>query len=153
MEPSKLGSYFEDFVVGEEIKHSLSKTIFESDNNFFSLLTMNHHPVHLNIDYADTNQHGKVLVVGTLVFSLVVGITVPDISGKAIANLGYDKVRHLAPVFINDTIYVKSKILDKTSSKTKIDRGIIEVETIAYNQNDEAVLSFKRKVLIKKRNL
>ena len=77
MKQSVLGLYYEDFVVGEEIKHALSKTIFESDNNFFSLLTMNHHPVHTNVDYASHNQHGQILVVGTLVFSLVAGMTVP----------------------------------------------------------------------------
>ena len=80
MKQSILGLYFEDFIVGAEIKHALSKTIFESDNNLFSLLTMNHHPLHTNRDYAVKNQHGQILVVGTLVFSLVVGITVPDIS-------------------------------------------------------------------------
>ena len=151
MEHSDLGLYYEDFVVGEEIKHSLSKTIFESDNNLFSLLTMNHHPVHTNVDYASKNQHGKILVVGTLVFSLAVGITVPDISGKAIANLDYENIRHLNPVFLNDTIYVRTKILDKRDSKSKSDRGIIYVESVAYNQNDIDVLSFRRHVLIKKR--
>lgn len=148
---SILGLYFEDFIVGEEILHSLSKTIFESDNNFFSLLTMNHHPVHTNIDYAGKNQHGQILVVGTLVFSLAVGITVPDISGKAIANLGYEEIKHLFPVFLNDTIYVRSKILDKRESKSKSDRGIIYVESIAYNQNGVDVLSFRRNVLVKKK--
>ena len=117
MQHSVLGLYYEDFVVGDEIRHSLSKTIFESDNNFFSLLTMNHHPVHTNVDYAAKNQHGKILVVGTLVFSLAVGITVPDISGKAIANLGYEEVRHLHPVFLNDTINLCS---DKDSGQTGI---------------------------------
>lgn len=151
MDQSVLGLYFEDFVVGEEIYHSLSKTIFESDNNFFSLITMNHHPVHTNVDYAAKNQHGKILVVGTLVFSLAVGITVPDISGKAIANLGYDDVRHLNPVFLNDTIYVRSRILDKRESRSKADRGIIYVESIAYNQDGVDVLSFHRNVLIKKK--
>lgn len=149
MEASVLGHYFEDFVVGQEIRHSLSKTIFESDNNFFSLLTMNHHPVHTNLDYALTNQHGKILVVGTLVFSLVVGITVPDISAKAIANLDYESIQHLSPVFINDTIYVHSKVLEKRKSKTKPDRGVIYVESIAYNQNGIEVLSFRRHVLVK----
>ena len=153
MNQSILGLYFEEFVVGEEIKHSLSKTIFESDNNFFSLITMNHHPVHTNIDYAGKNQHGKILVVGTLVFSLAAGITVPDISGKAIANLGYEEVKHLNPVFINDTIYVRTKVLDKRESKTKNDRGIVYVESIAYNQDGVDVLSFRRKVLIKKMNM
>lgn len=151
MEKSKMGSYFEEFLIGETVEHSLSKTIFESDNNFFSLLTMNHHPLHTNIDYAAKSQHGKILVVGTLVFSVVVGITVPDISGKAIANLGYEDIKHLAPVFVNDTIYAKTKILDKKESKSKADRGIVYVETIAYNQNNKEVLSFRRKVLIKKK--
>ena len=153
MIPSKLGSYYEEFIIGEEIQHALSKTIFESDNNLFSLLTMNHHPVHTNLDYAEKNQHGKILVVGTLVFSLGVGITVPDISGKAIANLGYEDIKHLNPVFIGDTIYAKSKVIDKVESKHKHDRGIVYVETIAYNQHGENVLSFRRKVLIKKQSI
>lgn len=152
MKQSVLGLYFEDFEVGSEIHHAVSKTIFESDNNIFSLMTMNHHPVHTNIDYASKNQHGRILVVGTLVFSLAVGITVPDISGKAIANLGYEDLRHLSPVFINDTIYVRTKILDKRESKTKSDRGIVYVESIAYNQNNIDVLSFRRHVLVKKYN-
>ena len=151
MNQSVLGLYFEDFVVGDEIRHSLSKTIFESDNNLFCLLKMNHHPVHINVDYAQKNQHGKVLVVGTLVFSLAVGITVPDISGKAIANLEYENIKHLNPVFLNDTIYVRTKVLDKRESKSKSDRGIVYVESIAYNQNGLDVLSFRRKVLVKKR--
>lgn len=152
MEQSVLGLYFEDFEEGAEIKHALSKTIFESDNNFFSLMTMNHHPVHTNADYASRNQHGKILVVGTLVFSLAVGITVPDISGKAIANLDYECIKHLSPVFIGDTIYVRSKIISKRESKSKYDRGIIYVESIASNQNGVDVLSFRRHVLIKKKN-
>lgn len=151
MNQSVLGLYFEEFEVGSEIKHSLSKTIFESDNNFFSLMTMNHHPVHTNVDYANKNQHGRILVVGTLVFSLAVGITVPDISGKAIANLGYEDIKHMNPVFINDTIYVRTKVLDKRESKSKNDRGIVYVESIAYNQDGLEVLSFRRKVLIKKK--
>ena len=151
MKHSVLGLYYEDFIEGELIEHALSKSIFESDNNLFSLLTMNHHPVHTNLDYAQKNQHGKILVVGTLVFSIVVGMTVPDISGKAIANLGYEDIKHLAPVFLNDTIYAKTKILSKRESNSKNDRGIVYVETIGYNQNNEDVISFRRNVLIKKR--
>jgi acyl dehydratase len=151
MNPSKIGSYFEEFDVGEIIDHQLSKTIFESDNNTFSLMTMNHHPVHTNANYAENNQHGKILVVGTLVFSLAVGITVPDISGKAIANLGYESIDHLGPVFINDTIYCKTEVLDKKESKSKNDRGIVYVETIVSNQFGKNVLKFRRKVLIKKK--
>jgi acyl dehydratase len=151
MNASFLGHYFEEFEIGAEIKHALSKTIFESDNNLFSLLTMNHHPIHTNMHYAQNNQQKQLLVVGTLVFSLVVGITVPDISGKAIANLEYENIKHLNPVYINDTLYARTKILDKYESKSKPDRGIVYVETVGYNQSDVEVVSFRRKVLIKKR--
>lgn len=147
-----MGNYFEDFVVGEIIKHCQSKTIFESDNNLFSLLTMNHHPVHTNIDYCKDNQHGQVLVPGTLVFCLAVHLTVMDISGKAIANLAYENIDHLNPTFINDTIYSKTEVLSKTESKSKNDRGVVYVETVGYNQNDVDVIRFRRKILIKKRN-
>ena len=146
-----LGLYFEEFEVGSEIKHALSKTIFESDNNLFSLMTMNYHPVHTNVDYASKNQHGQILVVGTLVFSLVVGMTVPDISGKAIANLGYEDVRHLAPTFIGDPLYARTRVISKRESASKPDRGIVYVETIGYNQRGVDVISFRRQVLIKKK--
>ena len=151
MKQSVLGLYYVNFADGEIIEHALSKTIFESDNNLFSLLTMNHHPVHTNLDYASKNQHGKILVVGTLVFSIVVGMTVPDISGKAIANLGYEDIQHLSPVFLNDTIYAKTRVLGKRDSKSKPDRGVVYVETIGYNQNKVEVISFRRNVLIKKK--
>lgn len=150
MKASNIGNYYEDFVVGETIQHSLSKTIFESDNNLFSLLTMNYHPVHTNADYAAKQQHGKILVVGTLVFSTVVGFTVPDISGKAIANLDYEAIRHLGPVFIGDTLYARTVVLDKRESKSKQDRGVVYVETVGYNQDGVDVISFRRHVLVKK---
>lgn len=149
MNSSKLGSYYEEFDVGEVIRHELTKTIFESDNNIFSLLTMNHNPLHINRHYAEASQHEKILVVGTLVFSLVVGITVPDISGKAIANLEYENIKHIAPVFIGDTIHAETKVLKKRISNTHNDRGIVYVETVGFNQNNIPVISFTRKVLIK----
>jgi acyl dehydratase len=150
---NEMGYYFEDYIEGDLIVHSKSKTIFESDNNLFSLLTMNHHPVHINTQYALNSQHKEILVVGTLVFSLVVGLTVSDISGKAIANLSYDKIMHKKPVFIGDTIYARSKILNKKHSKTKENLGKIEIETIGSNQNERDVISFTRKILIKKKSL
>ncbi len=112
---------------------------------------MNHHPLHLNQQFAENSQHGRILVVGTLIFSLVVGITVPDISGKAIANLGYEKVEHVAPVFIGDTIYARTKIISARMSKSKNDRGIISVETIGYNQNGIDVIKLCRRVLVSRR--
>ena len=145
------GRYFDDFIVGDAYLHYPGKTITESDNNLFSLITMNHHPLHLDRQYAERQQHGKILVVGTLIFSLVVGMTVSEISGKAIANLDYTNVKHLKPVFIGDTIRCKTQILDKKLSKGKPDRGIVHVKTIAYNQNDEIVLSVERHVIVPKR--
>ena len=150
MKVNTMGNYLDDFSAGEIISHSLSKTIFESDNNLFSLLTMNHHPLHLNEDFAGKAQHGKVLVVGTLVISLVVGITVQDISGKAIANLDYEKITHDGPVFIGDTIYGETEILDIRVSKSKPDRGIVYVETRAFNQHGKRVLTLRRHILIPK---
>ncbi|MBC8385843.1 MAG: MaoC family dehydratase, partial [Candidatus Cloacimonetes bacterium] len=101
--------------------------------------------------YCETEIYGKPLVVGTLVFSLVVGMTVSEISGKAIANLDYEKITHDGPVFIGDTIHAKTEILEVRESKSKPDRGIIFVETRAFNQNNEKVLTFRRHVLIPKR--
>ncbi|MCF8404799.1 MAG: MaoC family dehydratase [Bacteroidales bacterium] len=145
------GRFLEDFELGDNYAHALRKTITESDNNIFSLLTMNHHPLHLDFDFAKKSQHDQVLVVGTLVFSIVVGLTVADVSGKAIANLGYEVVEHKAPVFIGDTLHAVTKVLSIKPSTKKPDRGVVYVETKAFNQDEIEVLSFKRKVLIPKR--
>ena len=152
MSNAEFGKYYEELVIGKIIHHPASKTIFESDNNLFSLMTMNHHPIHINVDYAEKSQYGKILVVGTLVFSLVVGLSVQDISGKAIANLEYENIQHLAPVFIGDTIYAKTIVLSKRESKNQKDRGIISVETTGYNQNNEEVIKFRRSILIKRKH-
>ena len=112
---------------------------------------MNHHPVHSDIEYAKSHQHGKILVVGTLVFSLAVGITVGDISGHAVANLEYTNIKHIVPVFLNDTIHATTEILDVRESKTKSDRGIVHVLSRVYNQHGQEVLSFERKVLVYKK--
>ena len=149
---SDFGNFYEDFDVGQNIRHALSKTIFESDNNLFSLVTMNHHPIHTNADYASHQQHGKILVVGTLVFSLAVGLTVPDISGKAIANLNYEEILHKGPVFVGDTLYAETNVLEKRPSNTKNDRGLVKVKTNVFNQRNEIVLCFTRSVLVKKRD-
>ena len=144
------GKYFEQFKLGDVIKHSVRKTISESDNNFFCLMTLNHHPVHLDCEYAKNNHHGRILVVGTLVFSLSVGMTVSDISGKAIANLNYENINHHAPVYIGDTIRTETEIISIRESKSYKNAGIIYVESRAFNQDSKLVLSFKRNILVKK---
>ncbi len=147
------GKYLEEFQVGDVYKHFPSKTITESDNNLFSLLTMNHHPLHLDYEYSKNSEHGQILVVGTYVFSLVVGLTVSDVSGLAIANLGYEAIKHEAPSFIGDTISAETEVLSVRGSKTKPDRGVVYVETRAFNQSGTKVLTFRRNVLIPKKNM
>jgi acyl dehydratase len=145
------GRCFEDFTPGETIRHWPGRTINEADNTLFCLLTMNHHPIHLDAEYAARSQFGQRLVVGTLVFSLVVGMTVADISGQAIANLAYEQVNHDGPVFAGDTLYAETTVLEVTPSRSKTDRGIVYVETRAFNQRRERVLTFRRRVLVPRR--
>jgi len=147
------GRDYEDFQVGDEYRHWPGKTISESDNNLFSLLTMNHHPVHLDAHYAASQHHGRILVVGTLVLSLVVGLTVRDVSGRAIANLSYEAVRHLAPVFVGDTVYARTTVLTARASRSAEDRGIVTVRTVASNQDETDVLEFQRTLLVPRRTV
>jgi len=114
-------------------------------------MTMNTNPLHFDDHFASQSQHGRCLVNGVLVFAITVGMSVRDISQNAIANLEYESVRHLGPTFHGDTLYAESEILEKTESKSKPDRGIIYVETRAWNQKDERVLSLRRRVMKPKR--
>lgn len=145
------GAYFEDLEKGETYKHFPGRTITESDDMWFSCLTLNPNPLHIDAHYAAQTQHGKRLVNGLLVFSMAAGLSVRDISLRAIANLEYESVKHLAPTFHGDTLYAETTILDKWESKGKPDRGVVYVETRASNQRDETVLTFRRKVLLYKR--
>ena len=146
------GRYLEDFQVGDVYHHQPGKTITETDNNIFCLLTMNHHPIHLDAEFARASEHGRILVVGTYVFSLVVGMTVGDVSGRAIANLAYHEVLHTHPVFIGDTIHAVTTVLEVQPSRSKPDRGIVKVQTCAYNHSGQMVLQFSRSVLIPRRS-
>lgn len=141
------GGYFEDFSPGDVYRHWPGKTITEADNHMFSLLTMNTNPLHIDENYVSEHQHGRILVVGPLVMSLVVGMSVPDTSGRAVANLEYESVRHDAPVFIGDTIYAESRILETTLT-SRADRGIVYMESRGINQRDETVLTLRRKFLV-----
>jgi len=148
---NEIGRYYEDFKPGAVIEHAMSKTVFESDNNLFCLLTMNPHPLHTNVHYAERTEFGQPLVVGTLVFSLVVGMTVMDVSGKAVANLGYEAVEHLAPVFVGDTLYARTEVLSCRESRSRPNCGIVAVETTAWNQDKTDVLRLRRTILVPKR--
>ena len=145
------GGYLEDFKPGDVFKHWPGKTVTEMDNHLFSLLTMNHNPLHIDEAYMKDHKHGQVLVNGTYVISLAVGMGVRDTSGRAIANLEYERITHDGPVFQGDTIYAESEILEVRESRSRPDRGIVYMETRAFNQRDEKVLTLRRRFLVPKR--
>lgn len=147
------GRFFEDFNVGELIKHWPGRTIRDFDDTWFTLMTMNTNPLHFDDHFASQSQHGQCLVNGVLVFALTVGMSVRDISQNAIANLEYESVKHLAPTFHGDTLYAESLILEKTESRSRPDRGIVYAETRALNQKDQPVLTLRRRILVAKRPL
>jgi acyl dehydratase len=149
----QFGRYFEEFEVGTTYKHWPGKTITEYDDHLFCLLTMNHHPLHLDAHYAEqTTDFGRNVVVGNYVYSLLLGMSVPDISGKAIANLEVESLRHVAPTFHGDTIYGETTVLDKVESRSRDDRGVVSVESRAYKQDGTVVCVFRRKVMVPKRS-
>jgi acyl dehydratase len=147
----KFGRYFEEFEPGDIYEHWPGRTINEADDTWFSLMTMNQNPLHIDENYASKTQHGRRLVNGILVFAIAVGMSVPDVSGLAIANLEYESVKHVGPVFHGDTIYARTRVLEKAESKSKPDRGVVYVETTGYNQRNETVLMLRRRVLVPKR--
>jgi acyl dehydratase len=146
------GRYLEEFEVGDVYKHWPAKTVTEADDHLFCLLTMNHHPLHINDVYASQSQQGKNVVVGPLVYSIMLGMSVADVSGKAIANLATEELSHPAPVFHGDTLFVESEVLEVTPSRSKPDRGVVKVKTDAYKQDGTLVATFKRAVLVPRRN-
>ena len=152
-ERDTFGNYLEEFEVGDTWKHWPGKTITEADDHLFCMITMNHHPLHIDAWYAErTTQFGKNVVVGNLVYSLVLGMSVPDVSGAAIANLEVETLQHKRPTFHGDTIYAETKVLDVRESASKPDRGVVTVETFGFNQRGEEVCYFRRKVMIPKRD-
>jgi acyl dehydratase len=149
----RFGRYYEEFVVGDVYKHWPSKTITESEDHLFCDITMNHHPLHSDRWYAEEEtQFKQNVVVGNFVYSLVLGMSVPDVSGKAIANLEIETLKHSKPTFHGDTIRAETVVLDKVESNSRPDRGIVTVETRGINQRGEEVCYFKRKVMVPKKN-
>ncbi len=146
------GRCFEDFVVGDVYRHWPGKTITEYDDHLFCMITMNHHPLHTNAWFAEHDAvQGRNVVVGNRVYSLALGMSVPDVSGSAIANLEVESLVHRSPTFHGDTIYAETMVVDAVESKSRGDRGVVTVETKAFNQRGEEVCFFRRKVLVWKR--
>lgn len=146
------GKYFEELEVGQQIKHTLGRTITEMDNTLFCTLTMNTQPLHLNEDFASKTQFGQRIVNGIFTMGLVVGLTVSELTeGTVVANLGYDRVVHPNPVFHGDTIYVESEVLEKRESQSKPDRGIVRLKHVGKKPDGTVVCELERTVMFLKK--
>jgi itaconyl-CoA hydratase len=145
------GRYLEDFNVGDVYEHRPGRTLTETDNTWFTLLTMNQHPLHFDEKYAAQSEFKKPLMNSCLTLSVVAGMSVSDVSQKTIANLGWDKVKMPAPVFNGDTLYAESEVLAIRESKSRPTQGIVTILTRGFNQDGVEVISFERAMLIPKR--
>ena len=145
----RYGRFYEEFEVGDIYRHWPGKTITESEDHLYCMLTMAGSPLHVDAHYAKTQMpQGKNIVVGTYIYALLTGMSVADISGKATVSLGVKELNHLLPVFHGDTIYASTEILDKRFSKSKTDQGIVSVKTSGFNQNNELICTFERAFLV-----
>jgi itaconyl-CoA hydratase len=145
------GRYLEDFELGAVYEHRPGRTLTDADNIHFSLLTMNFHPMHCDAAFAAKSEFGKLLVSSGLTLAIVLGMTVNDISGKAVANLGWKEINLTAPVFAGDTLYAESEVLEIRESKSRPTQGIVTVKTRAFNQNGVEIMNFIRSALVPKR--
>ena len=145
------GRFYEDFEVGATYQHPLGRTVTTTDNLWFTLLTQNTAPVHVDHQYASQTEFGKPLVNSTFTLALVTGQSVSDISQNVLANLSWDEVRLPTPVFEGDTIYSQSEVLSKRESQSRPHAGIVTVKTTGYNQRGQVVITFTRTVMVYKR--
>ena len=145
------GRYFEDFRLGDVYEHRPGRTISEADNTWFTLLTMNTHPLHFDAAYAAQTEFGRPLVNSCLTLSIVAGMSVSDLSQKAIANLGWDKIKLTAPVFAGDTIYAESEVLAARVSGSRPTQGIVTVRTTGRKADGTVFMTYERSFLVPKR--
>lgn len=151
LKPGWQGRFYEDFEIGDVYQHPLGRTISEADNTWFTLLTCNTNQMHFNADYAKDSEFGRLLVNSGLTVAMVLGQSVSDVSQQAIANLGWDNIRLTHPVFVGDTLYADSVVLDKRESSSRPHAGIVTVRTRGLNQDGDVCLSWERTVLVYKR--
>jgi acyl dehydratase len=147
----QFGRYYEDFQKGDVYEHRPGRTITESDNTWFTLLTMNQHPLHFDKAYAAKSEFGRPVVNSCLTLSIVAGMSVSDVSQKAIGNLGWDAIKLTKPVFVGDTIYAESEVLDKRESAKRPTQGVVTVRTIGKKADGAVFMSFERTILVPKR--
>lgn len=145
------GRYYEDFMVGDVYEHRPGRTLTETDNTWFTLLTMNTHPLHFDAEYAKHSEFGRCIVASPLTLAIIVGMSVTDVSQKAIANLGWKEIRMTAPVFAGDTLYAETEVLGKRESASRPTAGLVTVRTLGRNQHGTVVCDFERTILVAKR--
>lgn len=145
------GRYLEHFKVGDVYEHRPGRTITEADNIHFSLLTMNSHPMHCDKHFAAQSEFGQLLVNSGLSLAIVLGMTVNDVSAKAIANLGWKEIKLVAPVFCGDTLYSESEVLEVRESRSRPTQGIVTTRTRGFKQDGTLVMEFVRMSLIPRR--
>lgn len=149
---TRFGGFLEDFEEGDSFLHWPGITITEAEAHQFCLLTLAASPVHLDAHYAASEMEcGKNIVIGTYIYALLLGMSVPDISGKAIANLGCEMLRHVAPVFYGDTLYGETTVVSLRPSQSRPRQGILTVDTVGKNQDGNVVCTFRRSVLLPRR--
>ena len=146
------GKFFEDLNPGDHFKHTTGRTLTETDNVLFSALTLNTQPLHINEDFAAQTQFGRRIVNGLFTLALVVGLSVSDLTeGTIVANLGYENIKHPAPVFHGDTVYAETEVLEKRASASKPDRGVVRLRQIGRKSDGTVVVELERTVLFLKR--
>lgn len=145
------GRYYEDFTIGDIYEHRPGRTITETDNTWFTLLTMNTHPLHFDAEYAKKSEFGRCIVASPLTVAILVGMSVSDVSQKAIANMGWTNIRMTAPVFAGDTLYSETEVLGKRESKSRPTAGLVTVMTRGFNQQGTLVCDFERTMLVARR--
>ena len=145
------GRLYEDFEVGALYRSRLGRTITDTDNVWFSCVTMNTNQVHFNEPLAERGLYGRILVNSTFTLALVMGLTVPDTSENAAANLGWESVQLPSPVFVGDTLWAETEVLETRESRSRPDVGIVSVRSRGINQRGEVVIEFRRTFMIYKR--
>jgi len=144
------GRCFEDFEPGSVIRHPLGRTITDTDNTWFTLLTVNTNPIHFDAHYAAQTEFGKPLVNSTFTLALITGLTVADVSQYAV-NLGWDEIRMPAPVFAGDTLYAQTEVLTRRESQSRPTMGLVEIKTTGFKSDGTVVMTFRRSILVYKR--
>ena len=142
------GRYFEDFRVGDVYEHRPGRTLTEADNTWFTLLTMNQHPIHFDAEYAAKTEFGKPLVNSVLTLAIITGMSVSDVSQKAVANLGWTDIRLTAPVFAGDTIYAETEVLSVRESQSRPHHGVVTVKTRGSKADGTVFMTFERTILV-----